>query len=76
MFFLGGRERILCLVDALEREVRRRRDVPRPSARQSPVEPARPKADGQLEIDKEKKYQQEKGQWNDPDSFLKMEYSV
>jgi len=33
-------------------------------------------ADGQLEIDKGKKYQQEKGQWDDPDSFLKMEYSV
>ena len=33
-------------------------------------------ADGQLEIDKGKKYQQEKGQWDAPESFLKMEYSV
>lgn len=27
--------------------------------------------DGQILIDKSRKFQQEKGQWNDPDSFLK-----
>jgi len=31
--------------------------------------------DGQLEVDKSKKYQQEKGQWSDPDSFLKLSYT-
>ena len=28
--------------------------------------------DGQILIDKSRKFQQEKGQWNDPDSFLKL----
>ncbi len=28
-------------------------------------------SDGQIVIDKSRKFQQEKGQWNDPDSFLK-----
>jgi len=27
--------------------------------------------DGQIQIDKSKKYQEEKGQWNDPESYLK-----
>ncbi|MBI4587080.1 MAG: ubiquinol-cytochrome c reductase iron-sulfur subunit [Planctomycetes bacterium] len=29
-------------------------------------------ADGQIEVDKSRKYQKELGQWNDPDSFLKI----
>lgn len=32
--------------------------------------------DGQLQVDKGKKYQQEKGQWEDPDSYLTMEYTA
>jgi cytochrome b6-f complex iron-sulfur subunit len=28
--------------------------------------------DGQLVVDKSKKFQKELGQWNDPDSFIKM----
>ena len=32
--------------------------------------------DGQIEIDKSKKYQQEKGQWDDPDSYLKLPYTA
>ncbi|MFP6739495.1 MAG: ubiquinol-cytochrome c reductase iron-sulfur subunit [Planctomycetota bacterium] len=32
--------------------------------------------DGQLEIDKSKKFQQEKGQWEDADAFLAMEYTA
>jgi cytochrome b6-f complex iron-sulfur subunit len=28
--------------------------------------------DGQIVIDKTKKYQQEKGQWGDPEAFLKV----
>jgi cytochrome b6-f complex iron-sulfur subunit len=32
--------------------------------------------DGQIEIDKSKKYQQEKGQWDDPDSFLNLAFSA
>jgi cytochrome b6-f complex iron-sulfur subunit len=28
--------------------------------------------DGQIIVDKTQKYQQEKGQWNDPESFLKV----
>lgn len=28
--------------------------------------------DGQILVDKSRKFQQEKGQWNDPDSFLKL----
>ncbi|MCH7618738.1 MAG: ubiquinol-cytochrome c reductase iron-sulfur subunit, partial [Candidatus Marinimicrobia bacterium] len=28
--------------------------------------------DGQILVDKNQKYQYEKGQWNDPDSFLKV----
>lgn len=28
--------------------------------------------DGQIKVDKSKKYQYEKGQWNDPESFLKV----
>jgi cytochrome b6-f complex iron-sulfur subunit len=27
-------------------------------------------ADGQLVVDKNQKYQQEKGEWNNPDSFV------
>jgi cytochrome b6-f complex iron-sulfur subunit len=30
--------------------------------------------DGQLEVDKASKYQQEKGQWEDPNSFLSLPY--
>jgi cytochrome b6-f complex iron-sulfur subunit len=30
--------------------------------------------DGQIEVDKALKYQQEKGQWDDPNSFLKLPY--
>ena len=32
--------------------------------------------DGQLEIDKSKKFQQEKGQWEDAEAFLAMEYTA
>ena len=32
--------------------------------------------DGQLEIDKSKKFQQEKGQWEDAEAFLTMEYTA
>ena len=32
--------------------------------------------DGQLEIDKSKKFQQEKGEWEDADAFLPMEYTA
>jgi cytochrome b6-f complex iron-sulfur subunit len=28
--------------------------------------------DGQIVVDKSRKFQQELGQWNDPDSFLKV----
>ncbi|MCB0418216.1 MAG: hypothetical protein KDD39_11225, partial [Bdellovibrionales bacterium] len=28
--------------------------------------------DGQIFVDKNKKYQQEKGEWDDPDSFLEL----
>jgi cytochrome b6-f complex iron-sulfur subunit len=30
--------------------------------------------DGQLEVDKSRKFQQEKGEWKDPESFLKLPY--
>ena len=32
--------------------------------------------DGQLEVDKSKKFQQEKGQWDDPEASLKLKYAT
>ena len=31
--------------------------------------------DGQLEVDKSKKFQQEKGQWDDPEASLQMKFA-